>query len=453
MRFVAGWATDVGHARAGKSNEDSYLVDDQLALFAVADGMGGHRGGEVASTVAIEALRAAFARGDAIDAAVRVANAAVYERSAADPSLRGMGTTMTAVIAQSDNQVRIAHAGDSRAYLARGALLQRITDDHSVVEELVRAGRITPEQAAVHPQRNIITRALGVDDDIDVDLYTLTVCNNDRILLCSDGLTTMVRETDIIEALTTDADPQASAALLVDRALENGGDDNVTVIVIDISEVPERDGAPETIAEITIEKEEFAPTAAPEVATAFDDSPSINGIDANTEGLFEHGRTVLTTTRDEEQMPVARRRPSARALRYVLAAVIPFIIMFAIAYTWLRHENDRHWYVGVRDGHVALYQGSRTSPLGWEPQLRLEDTSALVSNITDQSIRDRILANRLCEGTSKTKAESCYRNTVNDTKTDPATTTTTTPTTTSSTAGVSTSTASTSTVTTSITNP
>lgn len=429
MRFVAGWATDVGHARAGKTNEDSYLVDDQLALFAVADGMGGHRGGEVASTVAIEALRAAFARGDAIDAAVRIANVAVFDRSASDPSLRGMGTTMTAVIAHSDHQVRIAHAGDSRAYLARGALLQRITDDHSVVEELVRAGRITPDQAAVHPQRNIITRALGVDDDIDVDLYTLTVCNNDRILLCSDGLTTMVREADIITALNVATDPQTSAAVLVDRALENGGDDNVTVIVIDISEVPD-DGAP-TTAEVTLEKQPTTATP-PTPPVVFDDSPTIARVEALEAAAVPMQPTPIATTHDEEWAPIERRRPSARALRYVLAAIVPFVIMFAIAYTWLRHENDRHWYVGVRDGHVALFQGSRTAPLGWEPHLRLEDPSALVSNITDQSIRDRILANRLCEGTSKADAESCYRKTVNDAKAGPVITTTTTTTTSTS---------------------
>lgn len=445
MRFVAGWATDVGHARAGKTNEDSYLVDDQLALFAVADGMGGHRGGEVASTVAIEALRAAFARGDAIDTAVRTANVAVFERSASDPSLRGMGTTMTAVIAHSDHQIRIAHAGDSRAYLARGTLLQRITDDHSVVEELVRGGRITPEQAAVHPQRNIITRALGVDDDIDVDLYTLTVRNDDRILVCSDGLTTMVRETDIITALNVDTDPQTSAAVLVDRALENGGDDNVTVIVIDISEVPD-DGAPPTTPEVTLEKQ--ATTAAPAAPTSvFDGSPTIDRVDAPA-AIVEPEQPSSFAAAREERAPVERRRPSARALRYVLAAVIPFIIMFAIAYTWLGHENDRHWYVGVRDDHVALYQGSRTAPLGWEPQLRLEDPAALVANITDQSIRDRILANRLCEGTSKADAESCYRKTVNDAKAGPVITTTTSSST-SSTIGPSPSAPPTSTITTS----
>src|SRR5438477_6613819 len=166
MRLLAGYATDVGRVRDG--NEDAFVVDKQLALFAVADGMGGHLGGEVASQTAIEALRAAVASGVSIDAAVRRANAAVFERSTTDQSLYGMGTTLTAAVPAGPAELLIGHVGDSRAYLLRGDDLIRVTEDHSLVEELVREGRITEEQAAVHPQRNIITRVVGVEPDVEV---------------------------------------------------------------------------------------------------------------------------------------------------------------------------------------------------------------------------------------------------------------------------------------------
>jgi len=195
VKLAAASATDQGRVRS--NNEDAFLIDDQRALFAVADGMGGHRGGEVASHTAIEALRAAIANGTPLHDAITRANTAVLTRAAGDDELTGMGTTMTAVVAIGGRQLLIGHVGDSRAYMMHEGTLRRATDDHSLVEELVREGRLTPEQAEAHPQRAIVTRALGVDDPVDVDLYTLDVEAGDRVLLCSDGLTTMVRERDI----------------------------------------------------------------------------------------------------------------------------------------------------------------------------------------------------------------------------------------------------------------
>ena len=244
MKLLVASSTDVGHVRSG--NEDSYVVDDELGLFAVADGMGGHRGGEVASSTAIEALHAAIAEGHAVEAAIHLANTAVFARAASDDALSGMGTTMTAFVQLGDALV-IGHVGDSRAYLSRGGALQKLTVDHSLVEELVREGRITAEEASAHPRRSIITRAVGIEPEVEVDLYPVTVIKNDRFLICSDGLTDMVSEFDVAVTLARPGSPHDCAQELVDSALANGGHDNITVVVIDVLET---DTDPEELAVI-----------------------------------------------------------------------------------------------------------------------------------------------------------------------------------------------------------
>src|SRR5262245_21053001 len=235
MKLTAGVYSDVGQLR--EINEDYPLVDERLALFAVADGMGGHQGGEVASRTAIEALRAAVASGLAINEAISRANDAVLKRAAGDAALAGMGTTMTAVVVVGASQLLIGHVGDSRAYLLHDGELRRITEDHSLVEELVREGRLTPEQAEVHPQRAIITRALGVEQVLEVDLYTVPVEAGDRLVICSDGLTTMLRDRDVERIARGESDAQRAAEALVDAANEAGGEDNITVVILDVVEV------------------------------------------------------------------------------------------------------------------------------------------------------------------------------------------------------------------------
>ncbi|MGH2546761.1 MAG: Stp1/IreP family PP2C-type Ser/Thr phosphatase, partial [Actinomycetota bacterium] len=228
MRFVVGARTDVGRVREG--NEDSYMVREPL--FAVADGMGGHQGGEVASKLALDTLREAT-DGAALAQAVQDANRAVFEQAGRDPELAGMGTTLTAFLADGDT-LRLAHVGDSRAYLLRDGVLQRITTDHTVVEGLVEKGELTAQEATIHPQRSILTRAIGVDGEVQVDQASIQARPGDRLLLCSDGLTGMVDEADIQRILEENVDPQAAAEALVDAANEAGGQDNITAVVVDV---------------------------------------------------------------------------------------------------------------------------------------------------------------------------------------------------------------------------
>ncbi|MCZ7527900.1 MAG: Stp1/IreP family PP2C-type Ser/Thr phosphatase [Acidimicrobiia bacterium] len=234
MRLTARGATDVGRVR--EENEDGFLVDERVGLYAVADGMGGHRAGEVASATALEALRASVAAGSAVRDAVLAANAAVHEKAAGDAELAGMGTTLTAATLAAGGTLLVAHVGDSRAYVLRDGELRQVTVDHSLVEELVREGRLTPEQATVHPHRSIITRALGVDAEVEVDLYSVELRPGDRVLLCSDGLTSMVRPDGVATVLRREDDAERAARALVDTANAAGGEDNITVVVVDVED-------------------------------------------------------------------------------------------------------------------------------------------------------------------------------------------------------------------------
>jgi protein phosphatase len=232
LRLEVGAATDVGLVR--DHNEDGYLVDQDVGLIAVADGMGGHRGGEVASATALEALRIAFVAGAPIAEAVGVANDAVHEQSIADPNLRGMGTTLTAGSFDDEGHLVLGHVGDSRAYLVRAGELERITTDHSLVEELIQAGELTPEEAERDPRRSMITRALGLEPGVTVDVIEIDLLDGDRLLLCSDGLTTMVGEDTISALIAGEPDAATAAGRLVDAANSAGGTDNITVIIIDV---------------------------------------------------------------------------------------------------------------------------------------------------------------------------------------------------------------------------
>ncbi len=227
--------SDTGRKR--RRNEDAYVV--RPPLFAVADGMGGAQAGEVASRLAADVLQDADGGEggeDRVAALVQAANRRVYERATEDAAASGMGTTMTVALLQ-DDEVAIGHVGDSRAYLVRDGELSQLTQDHSLVGELIRSGKLSPEEAETHPQRSVITRALGADPDVDVDISRVEARPGDLFLLCSDGLTTMVDDRAILEIVERHRDDlDTTARTLISTANRGGGEDNITVVCFEIEE-------------------------------------------------------------------------------------------------------------------------------------------------------------------------------------------------------------------------
>jgi len=338
VRLVVGAATDVGRVRDG--NEDAYLVDDAMGLVAVADGMGGHRGGEVASATALEALRAAVSSGRPLRDAVEDANRAVFEKASTDDSLRGMGTTLTAATLAAGDTLLVGHVGDSRAYLLRDGELRQLTTDHSLVEELVRDGRLTPDEAAVHPQRSIITRALGVDSTVDVDVYPVELVPGDVLLFCSDGLTGMLQPDLIAGELRREDDPARAATKLVDAANAAGGEDNITVVVVAVTgEAPARTP--------------IVPVTTPDPAP-LDDVPT------------------------EEAKPRKRR---ARKAGKVMMWVLPVVLVLGIATAAVGWYARRSYYVGVHQGNVTIFKGVPGGLAGWDPTIEHEYAAVTLAEL------------------------------------------------------------------------
>ncbi len=248
MRIAVGTKTDVGRKRA--RNEDSHCADPRLGLYVVCDGMGGLDAGDRASRLAVDTIHRCMveagrhlehAGSDGYDprfslctnrlaGAIRQANQASYGASR-EASQRGMGTTVVAAFIQ-DQVLSVAHVGDSRLYLIRGGTIQVLTADHSLVAEQVRGGALTAEEAARSPQRNIVTRALGIDEKVEVDLDEIQLMGGDMLLLCSDGLTRGVEPEGLLRAIGKEKDPQAASERLVTLACEAGGEDNITAILV-----------------------------------------------------------------------------------------------------------------------------------------------------------------------------------------------------------------------------
>ncbi len=230
------WKTDTGRQR--RDNEDSAFA--RAPVFVIADGMGGAQAGEVASQIAVEAFQEEFPQQgtpeERLADVAQVANRRIYDISRTEHERAGMGTTLTAVYVD-DSSLAVAHVGDSRAYLFRDGELGLLTQDHTLVGELVKRGKLTEEQAAEHPQRSIITRALGIDAEVEVDTWTYSARAGDVVLLCSDGLTSMISEEQIADILADESDLDLAAGRLIDGANEAGGRDNITVILFRLEEV------------------------------------------------------------------------------------------------------------------------------------------------------------------------------------------------------------------------
>jgi serine/threonine protein phosphatase PrpC len=366
--------TDVGRQR--HTNEDSYF--ESPPVFAVADGMGGAQAGEVASAMAVEEFTESRDGGGVtpeqrLESIAKTANRKIFEMAQSDSRHAGMGTTLTATMLD-DGGVAVGHVGDSRLYLYRDGKLERMTRDHSLVEEFVRQGRLTPEQAEKHPQRSVITRALGPESDVEVDTFTIQSRDGDIYLLCSDGLSGMVSDADMEEIVSSGGRLESTATALIEAANDNGGRDNITAVLFRLEDDGTGDGR-------RSDTESYDTIAGDQPA------PSTEQIDAERQRIAEldtqaHGPStpadapapaptgVATAVRTPQRAspqprdptsgtPPPRPRPvSRRRGRWLPRAIVGGVLVLAIAGGVLYAVTRSVWFVGTNDqGFVTLYRG------------------------------------------------------------------------------------------------
>lgn len=417
-RLRAGAATDTGRVRS--NNEDNLLVSERL--FAVADGMGGHSAGEVASQVAIDALRVAFNGDPTIDGlvdAVRRANDAVLEKADGDPELSGMGTTLTAVAlvpGTDGDELVVVNVGDSRTYLLRQGELNQLTEDDSLVGELVRDGRIDRHEARLHPQRNIVTKALGLDGRLEVDPLQLIPVEGERLLLCSDGLSDEVDEDEIVSILRQQSDPQNAARALVELANERGGRDNVTVVVLDVVDDGNRAGSASKLLAGLPREEPGSRMLSREARNAQlreiadDDDPSV-----------VHHEDDWARTEREEDLGEPRRPITGRVVVFLLV----LILIVGGAFAAVAYTARGTYYVGLDAERVTIFKGKPGGLLWFRP------TVEEATNLTAEDVRASRLDD-LREGKEQPTlgAARQYVENLRDERSPTTTTTTTAPTTT-----------------------
>lgn len=407
MRLTPGSASDVGQLRS--LNEDNLRVTSDL--FAVADGMGGHRGGEVASARALDAFEAAAVERslDALIMAVKAANRDVFEHARTSPDLTGMGTTLCAMAPLDGRHVGVVNVGDSRVYRCRDGQLFQLSEDHSFVESLVREGRLTRAQADVHPQRNVLTRALGIEPDVDVDGWAVAVRNGDRFLLCSDGLFNEVSDVDQQEILSTVADPIEAARRLVDAANAAGGRDNITCVVVDVSEVedppPGTDVADEWVGR-PIDVASSGSTTDPDATSV--DTPDLTA-----------RPTPPAPAAAPTPAPPKRRRFGWRTALFLGAIVATFgAALWATDYYY-----SSTYSVGVSGQKVVIFQGPDANFLWFERTTRAAEATVYLDDLgtgAAKEVLDEV------PGLSLTEAEKYVARLRNSTTTSTASTTTTT---------------------------
>jgi PPM family protein phosphatase len=359
--------SDTGRQR--RANEDSLLA--RSPLFVVADGMGGAQAGEVASRIAVESFGEGLGNSrspeETLAEYARAANARIYELSRSNAEQAGMGTTLTALYV-GELEVAIAHVGDSRAYCLREGELLRLTDDHSLVDELIRQGRLTPEEAEDHPQRSIITRALGPEEMVEVDTRSYRARAGDVYLLCSDGLTTMLGEAQLAEALRAHPDLHDAGEALIAQANEAGGRDNITVILLRVEEVgigtengEDGVGAAEQRTRIsapakTAVAEQRTKISAPAV-TSTPEQHGARGSPSMAGSSTANGPATVVPRRPR-QPPPAAASPSrrSRARRAVAPLLTLAVLGLLLAGAWVASQSV--YFIGTNArGLVTLYRG------------------------------------------------------------------------------------------------
>jgi len=321
-------ATDTGRRR--RRNEDAYVCEPPL--FAIADGMGGAQAGEVASRLAAAVLEErgldrSPAGGEArIEELIREANRRVFQRASEDAATSGMGTTMTvALVDSARGEIAFGHVGDSRAYRVRDGELEQLTEDHSLVGELVRSGKISPEEAETHPQRAVITRALGTEADVDVDTFTREAEADDIYLLCSDGLTDMLSDREVLELLDGAPALDVAARRLVEAANSRGGDDNITVVVFEMVQ-----GAVEDT--VTMPAAEAHPSAPHELD---DDEDTLSGLErVPAVDTAVVSAAEIAQYAEQERAPELEPEPRRRRLLPWLALLLLLVAAAALLVLW-----------------------------------------------------------------------------------------------------------------------
>jgi protein phosphatase len=362
IKVKAGAATHVGQVRS--INQDSYLVLPERELFVVADGMGGHQGGEVASRIAIETLRDGYGESsvDGLADAITAANQQIHDTGEGDSSLRGMGTTIVAAAIVPDDgavdptteQLMIASVGDSRAYLFRDGTFTQLSEDHSIVGDLLREGRITEAEAEVHPQRNIVTRVLGVYPEVEIDMWPVDPVQGDRYVLCSDGLFNEVRSDGITAVLRRLADPQEAASELVRLANEGGGRDNITVLVLDVID----DGG-------VAEQASAALTGEPSRVGAPDDPAGFGTARGDEPGPVEGAAEA----RAAPEEPKAKRSFRPTLTWRTVAFGLLVLAVVAGAFATIQWYGTSTYYVGFDGDEVAIFRGRPGGLLWIDPEL------------------------------------------------------------------------------------
>jgi serine/threonine protein phosphatase PrpC len=351
LRIVEqAWRSDVGRQR--NINEDDLVVSPPF--FAVADGMGGAKAGEVASAMAAAAFEGEADSGEPAETQLarilREANRRIYELAVKDESHRGMGTTLTAAKVHGD-EISLAHVGDSRAYVLRRGELEQLTSDHSLVAELERSGQISPEAAENHPQRSIITRALGPEPDVDVDTYTVAGRDGDVFLLCSDGLTSMISDEEVASILRSAESLDETAEVLVRAANQSGGKDNITVVLFRLASDVTSDGAEDDTMAGSLRAEEVRQAAEADRGAATAQAEA---------GIRERlaGAPVDTTVvQPAERRPRRAPRRRGRRLRRLASALIAVALVAGVV-AGLYALSRQVYFVGTNDaGLVTLYRG------------------------------------------------------------------------------------------------